>query len=234
MAERLRLGKCVHCLKEDVPTTDDHVFPSSWYPDITPPTVQRWTVPSCMDCNQKLGQLEKDLLVRLPLCIDPSLEAVSGLASKALRSLGLDADGLREEEKAYRDKFRAKIRSELMPYADVAGQPGAIPGCTLWEGNGETEPFAIPIPWAALIIIAEKIACGCEYKLKDRYVELPYGIRTFITNPNVVNSLFASFGRLIDFGPGCQVMRIFVTEDPKRVRYRIAVWGLCVFTFGST
>jgi len=34
---------------------------------------------------------------------------------------------------------------------------------------------------------------------------------------------------VIDFGPGCQVMRIFVTEDPKRVRYRIAVWGTLCF-----
>jgi hypothetical protein len=118
---------------------------------------------------------------------------------------------------------------ELMPYADVAGKPGAIPDFTLWEGNGETELFAIPIPWAALIIIAEKIACGCEYKLKDRYVEFPYGIRTFITNPNVIKSFFVSSGKRIDFGPGCQMMRVCATEDSKVVRYRIAIWGTLCF-----
>jgi hypothetical protein len=61
--------------------------------------VQRWTVPSCAKCNRELGQLEKDLLIRLALCIDPSLGTASGLASKALRSLGLDANELLEEEK---------------------------------------------------------------------------------------------------------------------------------------
>jgi hypothetical protein len=96
---------------------------------------------------------------------------------------------------------------------------------------GQEGQFAIPIPWAALSIIGEKIARGCEYKLKDRYVEAPYAIRTTISEPDEVNPMFCSHRRLVDFGPGCQVLRVFATEDSYVVRYRILVWGaLCMHT----
>src|ERR1035441_7983823 len=99
-------GRCVHCLRLSQPVTYDHGLPASWYPDTTPVNVQRWTAPSCRKCNSELGSLERDLLIRVVLCIDPKKEAVSGLASKVLRSLGLDADGVSETEKAHRNRLR--------------------------------------------------------------------------------------------------------------------------------
>src|SRR5271169_2434899 len=138
-------GRCVHCLRLTDSVTADHVFPSSWYPDSTPESVQRWTVPCCSDCNRELGKLERDLLIRLVLCVNPKSEAASGLASRTLRSLGLDAEKLSEREKAHRAKLRDKIRSELMPQSDVAGKPGKIPG--LGPPDGEDVQWAIPIPW---------------------------------------------------------------------------------------
>src|SRR5438876_6386703 len=90
--------RCIHCLGRTEILEADHVFPDSWYPDSTPSTVQRWTAPSCQECNRKLGQLEKDLLIRMVLCVDPKSEAAAGLATKVFRSLGLDANGLPERE----------------------------------------------------------------------------------------------------------------------------------------
>ena len=220
-------ARCVHCLRDTDSTTKDHVFPSSWYPDSTPETVQRWTVPSCTDCNKYLGKLETDLLVRLALRLDPSSEAATGISSKALRSLGLDVDNLDPKEKEHRDKRRAKIKAELFQHNEDSGTPGAIPG--LSSPVGEGSQFALPIPWAALSIIAEKVARGCEFKVKDRYVESPYAIRTFITDPEEVSPQFSSHRRLIDFGPGCQVLRVFCAEDANMVRYRILVWGTLCF-----
>jgi hypothetical protein len=220
-------GRCVHCLRLTESITADHVFPNSWYPDTTPPTVQRWTAPSCPECNRVRGQLEKDLLIRLVLCINPKSEAASGLASKALRSLGLDVEDLSEREKAHRDKLKAKIRSELMPYADVAEKPGAIPG--LGPHEDQSVQWAIPIPWAGLSIVSEKIVRGCEYKLKERFVENPYGIRTFINRSGGVPQPFASHVEFFDFGPGCNIRRVFATEDPQVVRYWISIWDCLHF-----
>jgi hypothetical protein len=93
----------------------------------------------------------------------------------------------------------------------------------------ERDQMAIPIPWAGLSIIAEKIGRGCEHKLENRYVDAPYSVRTTVTDPDFVSPVFLSQRRVIDFGPGCQVIRVFATEDPCIVRYRILVWGTLCF-----
>ncbi len=113
------------------------------------------------------------------LCTNPHAEEASGLATRVFRSLGLDVEGLHESERAIRGKLLAKIRSELIPYAEVANKPGKIPGL---GADPEVAGWAIPIPWASLSMIAEKIARGCEYKYKKRkrLVKEPYGIRTCV------------------------------------------------------
>jgi hypothetical protein len=101
---------------------------------------------------------------------------------------------------------------------------GAIPGLT----QGGPTGYALPIPWAGLSIIAEKIARECEYRLKDKkFVWPPYGVRTCVANPDEISPLFQSHRREIDFGPGCRVTR--AVEDPDVVRYRILIWGTLCF-----
>src|SRR5436305_14522758 len=119
---------CIHCLNS-CEKSRDHVIPASWYPDNTGPSVQRWTVPSCRRCNQGFGKLENDLLLRLVLCIDPKSEAVSGLANKALRGLGLDIpDGeIRPQEVSRRQQLKEKLRRQLIPVDELAGKDGSIP-----------------------------------------------------------------------------------------------------------
>ena len=161
--------------------------------------------------------------MRMALCVDPKSESASGLADKVFRSLGLDVQGLTPEEAGHRDRLLTKIRSELMPRSQVAGRPGAIPGLGPPEGTPVT--WSIPIPWAGLAIITEKIARGCEYKLRQRFLETPYGIRTWISEKHEVPEPYASKSQLFDFGPGCSVRRLFATEDPRIALYWISVWN---------
>jgi len=223
----VRQERCVHCLLPADSVTADHVFPSSWYPDTTPASVQRWTVPACSKCNRELGKLEKDLLVRLVLCVNPKSHAASGLASKALRSLGIEADLLSEREKRHRRKLRDKIRAELLPHADLVGKPGKIPG--LGPAQGSESQWSIPVPWAGLAIIAEKIIRGCEYKLKGRFVEAPYGMRIFVSPTDFVPEPYASASQSYELGPGCNIRRIFAIEDPNVVLYWISIWNTLNF-----
>lgn len=127
-ASNVTTATCIHCLRSTDKPEGDHVFPGSWYPDTTPPRVQRWTAPSCARCNRKHGQLEKDLLVRMVLCLDPKSPAASGLDKKVFRSLGIDVIGLPDGERACREQLRAKVRSEFM--SDTSKLPAAsrIPG----------------------------------------------------------------------------------------------------------
>src|SRR5580704_2378724 len=71
MAKKLGPGKCVHCLKDVDARNSDHVFPESWYPDSTPPGVEKWQIPSCIRCNSDYGKLEQDFFVKVGLCLDP-------------------------------------------------------------------------------------------------------------------------------------------------------------------
>ena len=90
------------------------------------------------------------------LSTPPESEAAAGLAARVFRSLGLDMDGLPEKEKTIRDSLRAKIRSEFIPSAEAAELPGRIPGLGPPDGTLRSTG-ALPIPWAGLSIIAEKI-----------------------------------------------------------------------------
>jgi hypothetical protein len=208
---------CVHCLCLSESMTSDHGLPQSWYPDTTPETVQRWTAPSCAKCNGELGRLEKDPFISTVLCIDPRKEGVSGLAAKALRSLGIDARGVSESAKAYRDRLRAKIRAELMPYEDVAKGPGAIPGL----GPHENTQWGVPIPWASLSILAAKIARVSEHWLRRRFVEAPYSIRTSVSDDGVVPAPLVPYVEVFDFGPGFRISRMSPREDRLNVRYAL-------------
>lgn len=51
-------GTCVHCLMEVPARNWDHVIPRSWYPDATPEDLEKWKVPSCVECNANLAALE--------------------------------------------------------------------------------------------------------------------------------------------------------------------------------
>src|SRR5437899_2162775 len=87
MAKKLGPGKCVHCLKDVEERNFDHVFPESWYPDSTPPNLEKWQIPSCIPCNRDYGKLEQDFLLKVGLCLDPFDPASASIVQKSLRSL---------------------------------------------------------------------------------------------------------------------------------------------------
>lgn len=230
----IKIGRCVHRL-DSFPAeqmTQDHVPPKSWYPDTTPSSVQYWKVPSCTKCNNDLGRKERDLLVRFGLCIDSSQEEASGLAPRALRALGLDSGSLSDKEQGHRERARGKIRNDLMNYADVA--EATIPGLRPADGS-LPGGLALPIAYSDLSHIAEKLARGFEYKRAERYVESPYGIRTFvplpsafISGPGKMMSEITGEGQF-DLGPGFKVKHVFSLENPSNVAYWILLWGtLCL------
>jgi hypothetical protein len=175
--------------------------------------------------------MESDLLVRMALCLDPKSEAAKGVAEKALRSLGIDAGGLAPKEREHRESRRLKLKAEFIPVTAGEQMPGAIPGLAQKPGPAE---YAVPIPWAGLSIIAEKIARGCEYKeMGKKFVEPPYAVRTRVSRPDIVEAQFLPnrwvHRTVIDFGPGCQVIRISPTGDEYVVQYRILIWGTLCF-----
>jgi hypothetical protein len=218
---------CVHCLKPLKKKTKDHVFPSSWYPETTPGNIQRWTVPSCAECNGKFGEMEKELFIRAAICVGPVKGDAAGLSKKAVESMGVGVSGLSPEEQAHREALKSKIVKEMEPY--VPGAATLLPGLGPHAGFPEDQQKQIPIPEALVKGVAAKIVTGCEYKLgEERLIEKPYELSIhFAEEANIsdVLKVFDHFSTPVHLGPGFQVRRAVAHDEPKTVLYKIDIWG---------
>lgn len=223
--------RCIHCGEPLAEETRDHVFPKSWYPDTTPRDIQRWTVPSCSTCNNKLGAIEKVVFSRLALCVDPRKGEAAGLSAKAIRSMGIGAQGLSAEEAEHRRAQKMKIISATRPYQ--AGTE-TLPGLGPHPGFREDELLRIDIPADLLNEVAKKMVRGCESVLAQRIVDKPQEVRIyFVHEHDVPDQLVRAFGgssaHTTHLGPGFSVTRTAAHDEPDAVIYKIIVWGTIAF-----
>jgi hypothetical protein len=219
---------CVHCLtalpKNAI--TRDHVFPSSWYTDNTPGTIQRWTVPSCRPCNGKFGELEKELFIRLALCLDPTKAEASGINKTLRRSFGIGS-GISEKEKQIRKKLLEKVLGESKPYAGEE----TFPGLGLHKGFPPEIQRTILFRADCLFAVLEKVFRGCEYVLNNqRYVKPPYSIQLYHVHeePPDVATVINKFATTSSLGPGFEVKRAAAHDDEHVVLYKATVWGTII------
>ena len=104
-------GNCVHCHKFFNNLTWDHILPKSWYP-VMDSNIEKWVIPSCLQCNRDLGKLEENLLSKLALCLDPNERNTFGIPQKVHRSIN-PLLGKDEIDKQYRKAKREKLRKEI-------------------------------------------------------------------------------------------------------------------------
>lgn len=219
---------CIHCLKslDKNSRSRDHVFPSSWYSDDTPADVQRWTVPSCIDCNNKFGRLEKDLFVRLAMCVDPRQFEASGITKKLMCSFGVgsNAENLSSQEEEKRRRLLNGILEKTFP---------CFKGIRVFPGFGPHVGFpleiqrAIKIPENLLMPVLGKIYRGVEYKLGNkRYVIEPERLKIYHVDeePKEVAALINKFSITASLGPGFKVFRVG-HEEADVVLYKAIIWG---------
>jgi len=108
------ISRCVHCLRENIEVTSDHVFPSSWYPSTTSAEVNRLTAPSCIDCNRKLGRIEESLLKVFSIGFSPKSPGHSEIYEKFKRSI-TESAGRNDKDKLLRNKAQKKFFNEIFP-----------------------------------------------------------------------------------------------------------------------
>ena len=222
---RKQKPRCIHCPR--VGTTRDHAFPNSWYPTSTPPIVQRPTVPSCDHCQNKFSKIEKELLVRLGLCMNPTLAEASGISTKALRSLGVGVF-LSPNEKRHRYTHRGKILSEMAPISSHQGELNLLPGASRGDWfPASASNMLVPVSDTMLREVLAKIVRGLEYKRATRYIDQPYELEIHLADPGKVAAADKVFlvGREYQLGPGFKYYRRVAREDQGTVLYRMVIWG---------
>jgi hypothetical protein len=173
---------------------------------------------------------EKEVFDRLALCADPRRVEAAGLSVKAMRSMGIGAEGLSAKEAQYRRAQKLKIINAVKPYK-VPTQ--TLPGLGPHPGFREDELLQIDIPADLLREVAKKMVRGCEYFLAGLIIEKPYDLRIFFVHEHEVpDQLVRVFGdtsaNSTQLGPGFNVIRVPANDEPNTVVYKITVWGTLV------
>jgi hypothetical protein len=220
------IGKCVHCLMDNVPRNWDHVFPESWYPDTTPDNTAKWIIPSCYKCNKEYGEIEQDLMIRLACCIDPKIAEASGIYSKALRSVNASA-AKNPKDSAHRKAKRRKLLAKFLHGAEIP-QEGIYPGFGERWGREKEAQIALLIPALSVRRVCEKIIRGIYYIADGKLIEPPYRVDFYALpeeGAGEINDLLEKFGKEYERGPGILVKRTVASEDGISGFASIQIWG---------
>jgi hypothetical protein len=188
-------------------------------------------MPACQRCNADYGRLERDLLVRLRLCVPPEPAATAGIVEKVLRSLDPKSASNEKDRKA-RAADRARILRELVPLKGAPEQ-GVFPGLGVRAEHVQAEYAGVLIPSASLERLGEKLVRGVTYLHYQKMLGPEYHIRDYVVDDNNVKELRAVLqerGRLFDRGPGVSIYRCEWDADPLTAIYRIVIWGQISFT----
>jgi hypothetical protein len=165
--------------------------------------------------------------MRLGLCVHPDAPEASGIAAKALRSLGVRAGELSEKEAKLRAKKKGKLIAELMTWEEIEGKPGILPGFGVHPEAPAEAQMAVRVSHSSLVTLAEKIVRGMEYVLRKRYIEPPYRVSTFFIEADATKAMertVLSGAQADHFGPGLRIRRREATEDRNIVIYEILIW----------
>jgi hypothetical protein len=218
-------GRCVHCLKHVEERDSDHVFPESWYPDSTPPNLEKWQVPSCIPCNSDYGRLEKEFLIKVDLCLDPSDPGSMGVVERALRYLKPSA-ARNPRDAQHRLHKRRKIMAEAL-HGDAIPDHGQFPGLGYRWPHGGEEPVAVLVPAESFTRITEKIVRGIFYIEDQKFIEPPYNIDVHVLaeeDGQYFEQVTHKFGTVYAREPGLTVRRAVAPEDGMSALFAVTFW----------
>lgn len=217
MAKRFPPGPCVHCLAHVEKPTSDHVFPKSWYPQSTPPNIEKWQMPACQKCNLDYGKLEDDLLQKLSLCLDDAALGSLGLGTKV--TLALDPSrGRDDRDREIRARRALKLLGSIR-----AHKPSNPLVCMTPNTSGKV----IGIEVADLERIGRKIIRGLVFVHLAQVVDSDYEVFcTALPGPDpAFNSMVAAHGAIFERGPGIHVSWLSPPEKPICGAFVIRLFG---------
>ena len=230
MAKRPTDGKCVHCLRENVPRNWDHVLPESWYPDSTPRDLEKWKIPSCIPCNSELGRIEEDLLMMFALCVDPKDPRSQGLFRRTRESLDPSC-ARNDRDRRARDSRRIKLLQNMTLARDSLAKNGIVgiyPGlpAPTEEQKESGIPMFIPTEWIRRM--CEKFIRGHVFLNDGLFIEPPFTVAFYAVDDEGASELRATLrthGEEYPLGEALLFKRIKVHDNGFHAAYEIQIWG---------
>ena len=218
-------GRCVHCLREVEERNWDHVLPASWYPEATPPDLEKWTAPSCFECNSEYGKLEQDLLIRFGLCLDPHSAAAKGIVDKALRSIKPEY-GRNAKDREARLKKQKEILGEMRRFPELPNR-GIFPNFGPAHLAGPDGYYGVLLDKKKIERLTEKIVRGVAFVQDKIFIDENYDLAIYFledSGATPVVRMIAQYGVQLHRGPGLIVKRAVIPEDPRAGLYAIEIW----------
>ena len=222
--------QCVHCLNRFDELTKDHVFPESWYPDSTPLNMEKWVVPSCLDCNNKLGSIEDELYKKFAICMTSGDIASSGVSKKVIQKYIFSSE--EDERNKGRKLTNLKRLIKDVNWFDNDKLPKNIMKNFGNVAKNSKKSMLVHIPAQLLNPFCEKIIRGLEFRLMDslvynnrkiQIIHLP-DFTEFVSSEILqLNNILTKDGAKVNRGPGFVVR--YVKDVHSSMLYHITIWG---------
>lgn len=218
--------RCVYCLRtlNKSEKTVDHVIATSWFPENTPPNIEKWQVPSCRDCNHKFSKIEEDVGLRMAMCLDRKNPAATGIVEKALRAID-PSQGKNEKDQLARKRKRQKLLAERHEMTRLPPS-GVLPSFQAnWDIGSRT---AFLVPADALHSLIKKWARGVHFATLGRLIKRDENIDIFHLPEETAEEAFRDIkphATLLRKGPGVEVMQASASESGQtRTLYAFKIW----------
>jgi hypothetical protein len=215
--------RCVHCLQHFDRVTDDHLFPRSWYPASTPPDLEKWKFPACLECNREYGKLEERLRLKLAACLDQKDPASAGIWQSVLDSFNPER-GRSPLDQHKRKMARQRFLRSLMPV-----KPGmlrhALPEIYPDRPIGT---LALQVPGRDVYRLGEKLVRGTIHLTERRYIEADQEITISLLKREdgaEILRLVEQFGELYERGPGIRIRKAVAQDGKMNALFVFDIWG---------
>lgn len=217
---------CIHCLAAPA-GEKDHVLPRSWYPDGTPPTVQRLTVPSCQACGARLKKAEEQMALALTFArgFDKDHDAALGVHDRVRATWDVTAAGASARGRKYRRDRAHSIMSRVRPVvAAPAEMVGAarIPARTA-AGVWVEAAVALKFRREDFDAVIGKFVRGLHYHRTGTPLSADAKITAFDPSPEMMRVV----AQLPDQGALSEglLWRFYQDEQPGRSWWFFLLWG---------
>ncbi len=225
------LFRCIHCL-DRFPRdqrTRDHVLPRGWYPDDTPPDLERWTAPCCRGCNTRLSKLEQNLGTRIGLSLGPNHPGAIGIYEKSLRAMN-PGEGRDEADSRARLALQREILGDTLNGALIDTR-AILAGLGPAEGVPVTELPAIPLPVPMVDGFCHKLTRGALWVFDEQVVEPPRRIELYHVNDcgdqfiENVNELLETSGQHFHRSNTIDIWIAPAVDAPREILMRFRIWS---------